>query len=187
MKNICNWKNSPIFPKNYEVSDNGQVRNIITGKVLKPATDKYGYLYYVLCVDGNRRTVKAHRLVARAFIPNPEKKPTVNHKNAVRSDNRVCNLEWATHKEQTNDPTTYKHVCDALRKRDNRAFGELRNFGRIKTAVYKNGKFVRAFKSQKEAAEYTKVNYGKVSECVLGKKKSCKGFVFKLWSETDDP
>lgn len=187
MKNICEWRKSPVFPKNYEISNNGQVKNSLTGKILKPANDKYGYLYYVLCVNGERRTIKAHRLVAIAFIPNPENKPTVNHKNGIKSDNRVENLEWATHKEQANDPLTYRHLYAAILKRDNKAAGAKRNFGRIKTSVYKDGRLIGNFKSQKDAADYTGVSYGKVSQCVNGHKKECNGYVFTKLKFGNEP
>jgi hypothetical protein len=68
---------------------------------LNPATDRYGYLKVCLCEKGVRRYVTVHRLVAETFIPNPNSLPTVNHKNGNKKDNRVCNLEWVTNKENT--------------------------------------------------------------------------------------
>ncbi len=173
------WRKSPIFPEYYMVSDDGKVLSIRNSKVLTPATDKCGYYYYVLCVAGDRRTVKAHRLVAKAFIPNPQGKPTVNHKNGIRTDNRVVNLEWATNKEQTNDPLTYQHLMVAMKQRDFKAMGALRNFGRIPVRVIKNGTLIGTFPSLKSAAEHTKVSYGKVSQCVSGQISSCKGYTFR--------
>lgn len=70
------------------------------GKFLSPGTDKYGYKKVVLSRNGVRKNYPVHRLVATAWIPNPDKKETVNHKNGIKDDNRVENLEWATHVEQ---------------------------------------------------------------------------------------
>lgn len=94
----CNLQ--PIFDGLYFISDDGGLYSTRSGKFLRPDKDRYGYLYYVISIDGKRMTLKAHRLVAEAFIPNPENKPTVNHRNGIRDDNRVSNLEWATVKEQ---------------------------------------------------------------------------------------
>lgn len=100
----------------YEVNELGQVRSIdrmvehkdgrvrkYKGKELKLAMDRARYAVVYLSKNGVVKTCKVHRLVADAFVSNPDNLPEVHHKNHVRNDNRVCNLQWVTRAEQTDD------------------------------------------------------------------------------------
>ena len=80
---------------------NGRLDNR-KGKQLRPSIDKYGYERVVLTKDGIRKTYSVHKLVALAFIPNPENKTTINHIDGNKRNNNVSNLEWATEKENQN-------------------------------------------------------------------------------------
>lgn len=80
---------------------NGRLDNR-KGKQLRPSVDKYGYERVVLTKDGIRKTYLVHKLVALAFIPNPENKTTINHIDGNKRNNNVSNLEWATEKENQN-------------------------------------------------------------------------------------
>ena len=168
----------PIFGGLYLISENGDLYSVRSQKFLRSNRDRYGYQYYVISIDNLRKTLKAHRLVAETFIPNPENKPTVNHKNGVRDDNRVCNLEWATVKEQANDPLTRAHILEVSAKTNYYAMGAIVNFGRKKTAVYKNSVLLGVYDSLRKAAEAHKANYFKASECANGNRKSAGGVQF---------
>ena len=101
MNNNIVWKDIMIdgIITNYEVNNIGQVRNKKNNKILLPELDKYGYCVRNININGKQYLKKVHRLVAQAFIPNPENKPQINHRNGIKTDNRVENLEWATQTE----------------------------------------------------------------------------------------
>jgi hypothetical protein len=99
------------FP-NYSIDENGVVVNNITGRVIKHHTDKKGYKRIGLRFKNKQKKFYIHRLVASVFILNPRNKETVNHKNGVKSDNNVNNLEWMTNEENMKhayDTGLYKH------------------------------------------------------------------------------
>lgn len=83
----------------YEINENGEIRNIKSKKIVKGYLEKNGYIrvkFENKCLGGVVRT-SVHRLVAEAFILNPDNLPEVNHKDSNRSNNHVSNLEWVTH------------------------------------------------------------------------------------------
>jgi len=86
------WKNINGF-ENYKASSLGKVRRF---SVLKPSQTYRGYLIVGLYANRVKKTLLVHRIIAKAFIPNPKNLPEVNHKNGIKTDNRVVNLEWVT-------------------------------------------------------------------------------------------
>ncbi len=91
------WKTISTHPK-YKVSNNGRVKS---SKIILALSINAGYYALRLVGDDDRRGLKVHRLVAKAFIPNPENKPCVNHKDGNKLNNNVDNLEWCTYSENT--------------------------------------------------------------------------------------
>ena len=126
----------------YEVSNLGRVRSLtrvvsiysyltntmfertIESRIKSIHHDKYGYGMVNLKKNGEHRTEKVHRLVAKAFIPNPQNKPCVDHINGVRDDNRVENLRWCTVKENLNFPLAKKHNSEIRKTK----IGKLNSF-----------------------------------------------------------
>lgn len=111
------WKDVQGYENRYQISNIGRVKSLermvghytgglmfLRSRILKHGKGRYPYI--ILINDGKRNTLKIHRMVAIAFIPNPNNKPSVNHINGLRDDNRVENLEWCTHKENM------KHAAD---------------------------------------------------------------------------
>lgn len=95
------WRDIYVESKltHYQISDIGLVKNNLTNKLLEGSHDSRGYKIVSIYANGKMYSIKVHRLVAQAFIPNPDNKPTVNHRDGNKDNNKVSNLEWATHKE----------------------------------------------------------------------------------------
>lgn len=105
------WKDCKGYEGKYQISNLGRIWSVKRQQYMKPQKDTCGYLRIQLYTkNGKLRTEKVHRLVALAFIDNPDGKPEVNHINHVRDDNRVENLEWVTHKENSNKTTVVRSV-----------------------------------------------------------------------------
>ena len=100
----------------YEVSNVGLVRSVRTGKILKNCLDKDGYCRVGLHKDGVQKNVFVHRLVAYAFIPNPNGLPEINHINECKTDNRIDNLEWCTREYNNNYGTRNERAAKAQSK-----------------------------------------------------------------------
>ena len=108
------WKEIEGFDKGYKVSNLGNVFSEKTNKILKSANVGYGYKQVSLMKDKERRKQYVHRLVAKAFIENPEEYPCINHKDCDKANNRVDNLEWCTHLyncQSINRPGNVGCVC----------------------------------------------------------------------------
>lgn len=92
------WLDIPNYDGLYCVSDTGRVMSRRYGKsrIMRPSFDRYGYQFVALWRDKKPKHHSVHRLVATAFIPNPDGDRVVNHINAIKTDNRPVNLEWCT-------------------------------------------------------------------------------------------
>lgn len=170
----------------YEVSNLGRVRSLpkITRsvvpdrynstRILKQSPDGKGYMMVWLYKGKKRKTMKVHRLVANAFISNPECKPQIDHINAVKTDNRVCNLRWCTEKENSNNPITVKRNREAH-------FGIKSGCNREVLQYTMNGDFVRMWESINDIERELGISHAHIVGCCKGYKykKSAGGFIWK--------
>lgn len=164
------WKKikGAVLNEKYEISNTGKVRNSETGKILKSRPDKEGYLIITISVDKVRRTVKIHRLVAEAFIPNPENKPQVNHKDGKHDNNCVSNLEWCTSSEN------HLHAYRTLGRKAHRS----ESSGRAKRKVMCVETGI-IYTSATEAAKSVNGKQGALSTVCRGERNIYKGLHWK--------
>lgn len=154
------WKDIKGYEGLYQVSNFGRIKSIkrknTKGGIRKLNVDKYGYNYIILYNYDIIKTLKVHRLVAKAFIPNPNNLPQINHKDKNRKNNRVDNLEWCdvTYNIQ------YSHAKPIIQ-------------------YDINNKFIKRWKCIREAGRLLKINNGDISKCCKGKKKTAGGYIWQ--------
>ena len=155
----------------YFISNKGQVMNK-DGKIKKLKTDKDGYKEVGLWKNGKVKYFRVHRLVATYFIPNPNNKEQVNHKNEIKDDNRVENLEWATPSENINYGNRNKKVSES-------EFGSKNHRARCIEQYDLNGNLIKTFGSIKDAVRETGICETRIFECLKNKRVHYKGTVWK--------
>ena len=160
------WKAIAGYEGLYEVSDLGRVKSLNynhtgTEKILKPQKDTSGYLQVDLCRDGHTKRLFVHRLVAEAFITNPNNLATVNHKDEVKTNNVVSNLEW-------------------MSRGDNKRYSANKSVQMFDKFTLE---LLATFPSTMEAERITGIANQSISACCLGKLKSAGGYVWKYKGE----
>ena len=110
------WRAVPGYEGLYEVSNIGNVRNVRRNTLLRLQKTKYGYIQVWLYKNGISTGLKVHRLVAQAFLPNPDNLPMINHKDEDKTNNRVENLEWCDAKYNNTYGTRQDKVRDTAIK-----------------------------------------------------------------------
>lgn len=149
------WKTIKNFER-YEVSNFGNVKNKVTGRILNPTTSHQGYLYVTLCNKEGHKKFKVHRLVAEAFIDNSEGLETVDHIDNNKLNNNALNLQWLT-------------IADNVRKANNKSVSQF----------YKNEEFIATYASITEASRQTGIDASAITKCCKGKLFTAGGFLWK--------
>lgn len=169
------WRKIEGFER-YSISDEGQVRNDERNHILSPKKEHHGYLLAVLFKDKKIHKVFIHRLVAKAFIPNPKNKRTVNHIDGNPHNNRLENLEWATDQENIIHSYQVLDSTERRRKIGEHSRGSLN--GKSKKVVCIETGVV--FGCMKEAAETMKVSRCRLSKVCNGRQEQVKGYHFSF-------
>ena len=151
------WKEIP--GTDAQVSDLGHIR--IGGVTIETQSDSEGYRR---CTYAPNKRDRVHRIVARAFIPNPEGKPQVNHRNGDKADNRAVNLEWCTAKENAQDAS--RNGLLNVEKPRNR-----------KIVAIGSGRIAH-FTSLKQAGLVLGIDPKNISKCLCGKRMTAGGYKF---------
>lgn len=173
------WKDIDEFKGVYQVSNLGRVRSLdhyasngvatilYKGTIRKLKTMPSGYI----CVTLKNKNYYVHRLVATAFIENPENKATVNHLDENKANNNVCNLEWATQRENV----TYN---DLPKRNGLKQRGITRNNKPVSQFTL-DKVFIKTFSSALEAYRQTGIHYGSIRKVVQGKLRMAGGFLWQ--------
>lgn len=172
------WKDIPEFKGLYQASNLGRIKTLGNKSnhkkemIMKQRLNYKGYYVITLCKNSKRSTNLVHRLIAQAFIPNPENLPQINHRNGIKTDNNINNLEWCTN--------SYNQL-----EANRMGFCE----NRIKKCIEVNrkpiiqydleGNIINKFISLREASNKTGLSYKSMSLCACGKTKTCGGYVWR--------
>ena len=164
------WRDVVGYEGRYQVSSMGRVKSLVRKgrkreRILKPAFNGCGYLLVNLCAGGKRKTLKVHRLVCEAFHDNPDNKSDVNHINENKTDNRACNLEWCTCKQNINHGTHNERMA----KTKSKPVGQ----------YTRDGELVKVWPSIIEVQRQAGFNQGNISKVANGKYKQAYGFIWK--------
>lgn len=184
------WKDIVGFEGQYQISNFGRVKRLsrcvscgckslsLKEKLMKPVLQHSQTNYYRLSVRlGNCKTLKIHRLVAEAFVPNPDNKPQVDHIDGNPLNNFYLNLRWATSKENTNNPnTSWKSQKTQFKKGER--LGKKSPDSIPILQFDKDGNFIREWDCMADVERELHINHSHICHCCKGERKTAGGYVW---------
>lgn len=183
------WKDIKNYEGLYQISNLGRVKSLKTWirqynnyvekeRLLKPCVNSVGYYIVVLYKDKHKKTFSLHRLIAQAFIPNPNNYPQINHIDGNKKNFNINNLEWCT--QSYNMIHAFKNGLEKPNKPMLNKKGELNPLSKKVLQYDKNKTFIKEYESYTKALLETKINH--ISDCCNGKLKTAGGFIWK-WKQ----
>ena len=166
----------------YQVSNMGRVKSLKFYSnankkyydrelILKQTKDKYGYMRVMLCKDNRKYLFTVHKLVGKTFLDNPNNLPQINHINGIKTDNRVCNLEYCTAKENTNHAFKLG-LCKRKHKGEH-------HFAKKVIQYDLQGIFIKKWDCIIDIKEQLKINGSNIGECCKGRRKTAGGYIWR--------
>lgn len=165
------WKDIEGYEGLYQVSNLGRVKSLRRNIILKSKIERNGYERVILSANNNTKGYSVHRLVATAFISNPNNYPIVNHKDENRANNCVNNLEWCTQKHNVNYGT-------GIAKRVKSQSKKVLQFN-------PDGTFVKEWESTMEIGRAMNKSQGHIVQVCNGQRKTAYGYLWKYKKEMD--
>lgn len=170
------WKPIPGFDDRFLASDQGNImsvnyHNYGRQRILKKSLNKCGYEVVCLFYKGKGHVCLVHRLVAKAFLDNPNGLPVINHLNEIKTDNRLDNLCWCSIRDNINYGTRNARMAATI--------------GSPVQQFTRDGQLVASFISVLDAGRKTGVDHSAINKCVKGKRKSAGGFLWRSTKQTD--
>ncbi len=155
------------FDGHYKINKAGEVKSFKNPNkeiILKQTLSTAGYPRVNLCKNGEDKKYFVHRLIAQAFIPNPDNKPCINHKNGTKTDNRIENLEWCTKGENNKHAYDTKLISSKKNKPNKRS--------RAFIAISKKDLRTFIFKTKTKAVSELNMSEGYINNCLHGREVS---------------
>lgn len=179
------WKDIVGYENEYQINQFGEIRTLNDSPklkkydVLKPQISKRnGYVYQMLYKNGKEKLLRVHRLVAMAFLPNPNNLPQVNHKDGNKQNNSVDNLEWC--EQSDNMKHAYKNGLQIPSENQRKAIINTNKLKQKKVCQIKDGKIINTFSGISEASRQTKISISCISRCCNLKRKSTNGYEWRF-------